>query len=323
VSRTQTHIDVQCANVTLAPPDLQSLHCQSCGAALRVSGLTARCPYCASPNVIQRAPRADAPTPTFALAFALAQGPAATIAQRWKRSRGLFTHSGVKNAPIEDMRGVYLPAYLYSAVARAAYSASIGENYTETETYTTTENGKTVTNTRTVTKTEWRPLSGAYASFVRDVVVTASRGVPNADLERIEPFDLRALRRFAPALVSGWTTEDPTTSLDESLTWARGEASTAVGQALERFMPGDTHSGLQYQLTVENESIDLVLVPVWVFAVRYRPDKPPVRLLVNGQTGAAFGRAPLSALKVTLAIVIPLLLIAAAIGAYYIFGDAG
>src|SRR5262249_2911332 len=123
VSRTQTHIDEQCANVTLAQLDLQALHCQSCGAALRVSGLTAKGPYCASPNVRPRAPRAGAPTPTFALAFGVAQGPATEIAQRWKRSRGLFTHSGVKRAPIEDMRGVYLPAYLYSAVARATYSA--------------------------------------------------------------------------------------------------------------------------------------------------------------------------------------------------------
>jgi hypothetical protein len=257
--------------------------------------------------VVTRAPRADAPSPTFALAFALGQGPATEIAQRWKRSRGLFTHSGIKKAPIEDMRAVYLPAYLYGAVARAEYAASIGENYTETETYTTTEDGKTVTKTRTVTKTEWRPLSGRYASFVRDVIVTASRGVANADLECIEPFDLRALRRYAPTLVSGWTTEEPSTSLAESVAWARGEAAAAVRRALERFMPGDTHAAMEVKVSVENESIDLVLVPIWALAVRYRPDKPPVRLLVNGQTGAAYGRAPLSPLKVTLAIVLPLL----------------
>ena len=36
----------------------------------------------------------------------------------------------------------------------------------------------------------------------------------NPRLEK--PFDLRALRRYAPELVSGWTTEEPSTSLDES-----------------------------------------------------------------------------------------------------------
>jgi hypothetical protein len=307
--------------VTSAQPEHQALHCQSCGAELRATGLTAKCPYCASPNVVQRAPRQDVATPTFALAFALARDPAIEIAQRWKRSRGLFTHSGIKGAPLEDMRGVYLPAYLYGAVARASYTASIGEHYTESETYTETENGRSVTKTRTVTKTEWRPLSGAYASFVRDVIVTASRGIPNADLERIEPFDLRALRRYAPAVVSGWTTEEPSTTLAETLASARSEASAAVGRALERFMPGDSHSGLTFNLMVDNESIDLVLVPVWVFAVRYRPDKPPVRLLVNGQTGAAYGRAPISAVKVTVAIVLALAVVGAVV-AYFVWATS-
>jgi hypothetical protein len=272
--------------------------------------------------VISRPPRPDGSSPTFALAFSLGHDPALETAHRWKRSRGLFTHSGIKRAPIEDMRGVYLPAYLYSAVAHASYSASIGEHYQESETYTTTENGKEVTKTRTVTKTEWCPLSGAFSTFVRDVVVTASRGVANDALDAIEPFDLRALRRFAPQIVSGWTTEEPSTTLAESIEMARREAVAAVGRALERFMPGDTHSDLRYEVQVERESAELVLVPVWVLAVRYRPDKPPVRLLVNGQTGKAFGRAPISALKVAIAVVLAVGAIAGLVLAIVYGGDA-
>jgi hypothetical protein len=35
---------------------------------------------------------------------------------------------------------------------------------------------------------------------------------------------------------------------------------------------------------------DPIYVPVWVLAVRYRDDKPVVRVVINGQTGAATGR---------------------------------
>jgi hypothetical protein len=303
------------------PGEHVDLHCQGCGAELRSAGArTVKCPYCASPNVIDRPTRPNAPNPTFALAFALGHDPALELAQRWKRSRGLFTHSGIRRAPIEDMRGVYLPAYLYGAVAHASYSATIGENYQETETYSTTENGREVTRTRTVTKTEWRALSGEHSSFVRDIVVTASRGVKNDALEYLEPFDLRAVRRYAPALISGWTTEEPSTTLAESIELARGEAVNAVGKTLASFMPGDKHTDLRYQVRLENESADLVLVPVWVLAVRYRADKPPVRLLVNGQTGKTFGRAPLSAVKVTIAVVL-LLAAIAAIVLTLVYGD--
>jgi hypothetical protein len=43
--------------------------------------------------------------------------------------------------------------------------------------------------------------------------------------------------------------------------------------------------------------MDPVLVPVWMFAVRYRDDRPPLRVAINGQTGRTTtlaGRVPLS-----------------------------
>ena len=55
---------------------------------------------------------------------------------------------------------------------------------------------------------------------------------------------------------------------------------------------------------------DLVLLPLWVFTLRYHPDREPVRLLINGQTGKASGKVPLSAPKITLAVLLVLGLVA-------------
>ena len=76
-------------------------------------------------------------------------------------------------------------------------------------------------------------------------------------------------------------------------------------------MPGDSYSDLAWRTTVEWESLDPILVPVWVLAVRYRDDKPPLRVVINGQTGKIAGKVPLSWWKVTLAIVVALAVIAA------------
>ncbi len=46
--------------------------------------------------------------------------------------------------------------------------------------------------------------------------------------------------------------------------------------------------------------MDLTLVPIWVFAVRYDEKKPPLRILVNGQTGKVFGKIPISWAKIAL-----------------------
>jgi hypothetical protein len=301
------------------------LACQSCGAALVVGGheRTTRCPYCASPQIVQRPPSRDRPNPTFTLPFALGQDPARELVHGWLKTRGFFRDPKLKTASIAEMRGIYVPAYLYTAIAHSSYSASIGEEYQETETYTTTDaNGRTVTRTRTVTKTEWRDLSGRHSSVVMDVVVTASRGLANFELESVEPFDLRQMRRYDDALVSGWIAEEPTLSVNDCFQMARTEALQKVGAALARFMPGDKHTGLTYRTQLEHESADLMYVPIWVLAAIHDPGKPAVRIVVNGQSGRIFGRAPLAVLRIVLVIVGGVLLLAGIGLALYLASEA-
>lgn len=279
------------------------LACETCGAALVLGDQrTAACPYCASPSVVERPASADRPNPAFVIAFGAGDELPRRALGTWVKRQSIFADSALSHAKVEDLKGIYLPAYLYSAVARSAYRAEIGENYTETETYTVTVNGKTETRTRTVTKTEYRSLVGEHVGYVTDVIVTASRGLPNAELEAVEPFDLRQLRRYDPALVSGWITEEPSQLPDECMALARQEAVALEGRRLSEFMPGDSHRELIYKTRVEWETLDPVLVPVWVLAVRYRLDKPALRIVVNGQTGEAAGKAPLSPIKIGIAV---------------------
>ncbi len=284
--------------------ETRSFDCQACGAALTIEAfeLTTQCPYCDSPAVIERPPSADRPEPRFVLGFRLVQEKARAAVKQFIR-RKIFARSDFRKAPIDKVRGVYLPAYLYSAVARSSWAAEIGENYTVTETYTTTNSeGKRVTRTRTKVKTEWRSLSGEHATYLADVLVTASRSIPNAELEAIEPFELGTLGRYQPAMIAGWPAEDASLGVDEGADQARSEAMDLLGGKLAAFMPGDSHRGLRYTTDFSDEVCDLALLPVWVFAVRYAADQPPVRLLVNGQTGRTWGKVPLSWRKILLTV---------------------
>lgn len=286
------------------------LACETCGASLVVGNQrTAACPYCASPSVVERPATVDRPNPAFVIAFGAGDELPKRALATWVSSQSIFADSALSRAKVEDLKGIYVPAYLYSAVARSSYSAEIGEEYQETETYTVTVNGKTETRTRTVTKTEYRSLHGEKVGYVTDVIVTASKGLPNAELEAVEPFDLRQLRRYDPALISGWLTEEPSHVPAECMALARGEAVTLEGKRLSAFMPGDSHRELVYKTRVEWETLDPVLVPVWVLAVRYRLDKPPLRIVVNGQTGQAAGKAPLSPIKIGIAVMLAVIMI--------------
>jgi len=286
-----------------------TLQCGECGAALVLGEYrTAVCPYCASPTVVERPPAPDRPNPIFALPFTVTKERVAELVRAWSVRRRFFYRS-LQRAAVDEIKGVYVPACLYSAVTSSNYQAEIGEDYTVTETYTATENGKRVTRTRTRTETEWRHLAGVHAAYATDLVVTASRGLPNSELQRIEPFDLRALRRYSPALVSGWLVEEASLTVAECTELARAEAAQAERVRLERFLPGDRRRALHADIELRDETVDPILVPVWVLAVRPHPQQPAVRVVGNGQSGAVWGPERLSPVKIALWIAAVLLLL--------------
>jgi hypothetical protein len=289
--------------------------CGRCGASLLFAGVrTETCPYCASPNFVERPPAANQPRPELVVAFTGDAAVARRKLTHWLGSRTWFADARIKRARVEDLRGVYLPAYLYSAVAHSEYTASIGEHYTETETYETKDkDGNKKTETRTVTRTEYRPLAGHHVGYITDVIVSASAGLANDELQAIQPYDLVHLRRYTPAVVSGWIAEEFSRDADDCRRMSRGEALDEIGLRLRRFMPGDSHSDLVWGTTVQWETLDPILVPVWVLALRYRDDRPTLRVVINGQTGAVAGKVPLAWWKVTLAILLAAALIAAII----------
>ena len=299
---------MQTAETEVPAPALARFSCGFCGAALVLQpGLrTATCPYCGSPSVLERSTD-DAPEPMFVLGFQLPGEAAVAQMQRWLRGRTVFARAGVRKARVEEVRGVYVPAWLYGAVARADYSAEIGEDWWETR---TVGRGKK-RHTEVRHHIEWRSLSGTWAGYVPDLLISASTALPDAELSTVGGFDHALFARYRPADVAGWIAEDPSRERDACLADARTQARAGIGQRLSSFLPGDHQRDLRFGVALDEESLDLVLLPVWIFALRYAPDRPPMRVLVNGQTGRAAGRVPLSWIKIlsTVAVAVALVLL--------------
>jgi hypothetical protein len=280
------------------------IQCDDCGATVTLPAhrFATLCPYCASPSVVDRPAQQDGARrarPDFILGFVIDRAEAERRVRAWIGRSRWFAPSDLKRAEVRSVEGIYLPTWLYGSTAHSTYHASIGEQYTVTETYTTTDSkGNTVVRTRTVVKTEWRELSGTHASYVLDVLVTASRGLDNAKLESVEPFDLRGLRRYDPAVVSGWIAEEATLSRQEGHDLARAEAMQFIEGRIRDFLPGDTSQLKQFETQFSAEDTDLVLLPIWVFAARYGPEQKSLRILINGQTGEIQGEVPKSPLKI-------------------------
>ena len=283
---------------------MSELACERCGAALAVPGLVAVvCPYCGTGSVVER-PAVAGVRPELVVPFASDAVAARRALDRWLGRRRLFADGALRRARATELRGVYVPAYLYSAATDTEYTAQIGESYTVTETVEVTQGGVTRREERPVTRTEYRPLAGRHRGYIGDVLVSASAAIDDDELARIAPYDLRRLRRFAPGLVAGWIAEDFAHAPEACREASRTAARDRVGTALRRFMPGDGFSDLAWRTQFRWEALQPVLVPVWLLAVHYRDDRPALRVAINGQTGQVGGRAPLAWWKIALAVVL-------------------
>ena len=296
---------------------MTELCCERCGAALAVPGLVAAlCPYCGTGSVVER-PAAGAVAAELVVPFASDAAEARRALDRWLGRRRLFADGALRRARATDLRGVYVPAYVYSAATDTEFTAQIGESYTVMETVEVREGGATRREQRPVTRTEYRPLAGRHVGYVADVLVSASAALSDDELARVAPFDLRRVRRFAPELVAGWTAEDfarpPAACRDASRTEARDQ----VGAQLRRFMPGDGFSDLVWRTALRWEALQPILVPVWLLAVHYRDDRPALRVAINGQTGQVGGAAPLAPWKIAIAVA---LVAAVALALWWWFG---
>ncbi len=274
------------------------------------SVLSTRCAFCDSALVDTSA--AQEPVDQVA-PFELGRDRAAALLRGFLQGRWLAPES-VRNASKPDeLRSVLVPFWVYDATARTEFSASVGIWWYRTETYTAYENGKTVTRTRQVKETDWHGFSGSHARRWTDHLVSASRGLHEAEANALEPFDLGRALPFAPALAAGQTAEHPTVDRAHAEATARQELAEREAQAIASgHLPGDTHRDLQSQTDVAIERVRLVLLPVWIAAVQ--GPQGPLRLLVNGQTGEVVGDVPTSWAKVGCLVAVVVALVAAGVG---------
>lgn len=294
------------AEVRQPPPLARHLRCNNCGAEVAIDPdqRSYVCAFCDSTYVVEFTPaQTGRQPPEFVIGFSITPQQALDRFRQWLDRNSWFRPGDLKFAQIEDkLRGVYLPFWAFSMLAESDWSASIGEHWYRTETYTTVENGKTVTKTRTVTETEWWPLSGRHHRFYSGYLVSGSRGLAQADAERIKPFHLAALKRYEPYFLAGWLSEEYSIERENALELCQQEFYRREQQAVAHFLPGDTYSNLGVETRFSRVSSDLILLPVYLLSYRYG-DKL-FRFLVNGQTGKADGDKPVSWWKILITVVV-------------------
>ncbi len=139
------------------------------------------------------------------------------------------------------------------------------------------------------------------------MLIGASAALTPAEALQICPFDL------SPAVPPDQV--DYRRAAQEQFAVPRKYARPLARQRLEEmerqacdvaYIPGSSRN-VKVNVKVEGMTSEPVLLPVWIMAYRYKDEV--YRFLVNGQTGQATGKAPISWFKVAAAIGIAALIL--------------
>jgi hypothetical protein len=247
--------------------------------------------------------------PESLLPFHIPQRDAITAFNNWIASRW-FAPSNLKQlANLGQLSGVYMPFWTYDSMTYTHYTGQRGDDYFETETYTENDqNGNPVTRTRQVVKTRWTYVAGEVDHFFDDILVCASKSLPDALVSHLEPWDLKDLNSFKSDYLAGFKTERYVIPLPDAFKTAQAIMNAEIRTLCTRDIGGD-HQQLS---SVNTQHVGItykhILLPMWLAVYRYQGQT--FRILVNARTGEVSGARPYSWMKIALAILLALLAIA-------------
>ena len=279
--------------------------CSNCGAEVEFDPAVhaAECPFCATPVVADTGasrhikPKGVAP---FLLSEPEARrAMAGWLGSLWFAPSGLVGYARKGRA----MEGIYVPFWTFDADTRSSYTGRRGTVYHETQRVQVRDrNGRSRTEDRQVAKVRWTPVAGRVARFFDDVLVLASRSLPQGYTQALEPWDLTRLVPYAPEFLAGFRAEGYTVGIEDGMAEARGHMDRMIERDVRFDIGGDRQEIHAIETEVSAVTFKHILLPVWAAAYRYRGRS--YRFVVNGQTGTVKGERPWSAWKIAAAVII-------------------
>jgi hypothetical protein len=251
--------------------------------------------------------------PESLLPFGVDAKRAKEIMVAWMKSRWFAPSDLSERARKDGMSGVYLPYWTYDSRTTTSYSGQRGHYYYVDESYRDSKGNR---RTRRVRKTRWHFTGGTVHVPFDDVLVAATKSLPQKLVDELEPWDLGALTAYAPHYLSGFLAERYSIDLENGFVIAQDKMDPGIRSAIRRDIGGDDQRILSMHVRHADVRFKHFLLPLWISSFRYG-DKV-YRFLVNARTGEGAGERPYSAIKIAFAVILGLIVVGILI---YLFRD--
>ena len=288
---------------------MRAYNCTSCGAELICDETTAatQCPYCGNNTVI---PGQFAGTlkPDCVIPFKYEKQDAVKALKGYYKGKTLLPGSFNNSNHLEEIKGVYVPFWLYSGHvdARGLYEARQDEVHRQGEYEITRSRHYEVSREGTI-------------NFSR-VPVDASTKMPDDLMDSIEPFDYRDLKEFSLAYMPGYLANKYDVSRQECGKRAAERSRNSAQDALRGTVDGYTSVTTRtHDEKIYNEKTEYAVLPVWLLSTKWQGQN--FLFAMNGQTGKMIGNLPVSRAKQTIWFLAVFILSFLLLGSFLLTGE--
>lgn len=255
--------------------------CNSCGGEIVCDETTtsSSCPYCGNP-IVMKGKLSGMLKPDYIIPFKLDKEEAKKALKRHVESKKLVPKLFKSDNHIDEIKGVYIPFWLFDADVDAQISFS-GEK------------------TRTWSDSDYKYIEHNYYDIYRcgsvafdKVPVDGSSKMPDDLMESIEPFNFSEAVDFTTAYLAGYMADKYDVDANASIEAANARIRRSTEDAFRGTVRGFTSVTAQNSyINLRNGNAKYALYPVWLLNTKWQNNI--YTFAMNGQTGKFVGDLPM------------------------------
>jgi len=275
--------------------------CNGCGAetAFDEHQQSGACPFCDAALAVKQAHTKKTIKPKGLLPFDIERTEARNNFKAWLQKLWFAPTALKKQVTQHDrFKGVYLPFWTYDCDTHSRYTGQRGTYYYVTVNGRDKDGRPTSRQER---RTRWSMTSGSVGCAFDDILVPATKSLPNDKLTALAPWDLHKLVDYKDEYLSGFIAETYQVDLKQGYQTAKIEMDDRIRDRIKRDIGGDQQRILSVSTRYHSATFKHILLPVWASSYRYR-DKL-YQVLVNARTGEVQAQRPWSWIKIAATVV--------------------
>lgn len=260
---------------------INSYICKSCGGEIAGDENTAAtsCPFCNNP-VVMVGKLSGALRPDFVIPFKLDKKAAKEGLMKHLKGKRLLPKIFKDQNRIEEIKGIYVPFWLFNADA----DANIRYKATRVRTWSDSNYKYTETSFFSI-------FRRGSIGFER-VPVDGSTKIPDDLMESIEPYNFEDAVDFQTAYLAGYLADKYDVKADESIERANERIKRSTEQIFASTVKGySTVITESTSIRLRNGTAKYALYPVWMLNTVWNNKR--YTFAMNGQTGKFVGDLPL------------------------------